>query len=440
MRAAVVLVAVTACRMGDNRIASDACTEGGACTPAPVCFAGALACGTGCARTVPRTGTCPGGTCETGVCIGDASTPLSNPDVADGYFGSAIDTDGTRIVVGAIHANAAYVLENVGGWKITATLTSAWGPANSNFGGAVAIQGNHIVVGARYSRGPSMTAGPGGAIVIYERDAMTNVWNEVAQVLGPDQGDFGGAVDLDGGRILVGAEQANAAYIVEESGSSWSVVAPLTDAGSDRLGHYVQMRGNRAYVGSLFDPGPNSAQTGAIRVFDLDGPTWELFTKIQPDEPRTNAFGQGFSVDGDTIAVGVPWYADGDRATGAIYFYTFNGSTWTTSGPLLPAVKLRDASFGRGVWLAGNRMVTTSIAGDDVIVHVYRRDLDGVWLEVARRIDANAASGTGLSIDGIEVDLQMAGLRDTALVGFPVRGSSGGAAPGAVLLQDLDGL
>src|SRR5665647_3292934 len=378
----------------------DACVTGAVCTPATaVCWTGIADCTDSCAASTPLDATgCPGGTCASGVCLGAASAPLDHPAAGtNAYFGASVDSDGQRIVVGAPQANAAYVVEPAGAsWVVTATLTSTWGPAASLFGAAVAIDGDRIVVGSRYSRGPGMTpvSGAGGAIVIYERNVALDTWTEVGQVLGPDGGEFGNALALRGNRIVVGAEYADtvpmgygSAYIVEGSGSVWATVATLAAPTADRLGHFVQLSGDRVAIGSLWDPGPVSTETGAVRIWERStSGAWSLAQVLQPDDTRPDAFGQGFSLDGDRLAVGVPWFADGDRGTGAVYVYDRDPSgVWQTAGPILPSIPQRDGNLGRGIVVRGDRLFATAAdwnAAGAVTTHIYRRQPDGRWLEV----------------------------------------------------------
>jgi hypothetical protein len=453
-----MMLALVACgRLGFDELPSvtPSCEPNVCMSPAAVCWTGA-SCTAGCPPVVPLDqGACPSGSCAGGICLGNAGAPFAHPPAgADANFGASVDSDGKRMIVGAVKGNAAYVLESSNGnWSVTASLTSTWGPPGSYFGGAVAIDGDLAVVGARYSKGPGLPTGLGGAVVVFRRDPSANTWSEIAQVLGPDTGEFGGAVDISGTRILVGAEYANTlvdgygtAYVLEQSGQTWVVVATLNESTADRLGHFVQLAGDRAVVGSLWDPGPMSTETGGVRIWELQsGTTWTRIAKLQPDDPRPDAFGQGFSLDGDQLAIGVPWFSDGDRGTGAVYVYTRDpAGQWQTPGPIVPAVPARDANRGRGVLLRGDRLVATSIdwsttPSGAVSLDVYRRQLDGSWLEVARRVDPGGGDN-GFAIGGIEVDLQMTGFGDTAVVGFPVRNYSNGLAPGAIVVHDLTGL
>lgn len=455
-----LLVVLAGCRWNFDEIvpadpvpppdAQTACAiEGELCTPAASCFTGACTDGK-CGVDQPLDQvSCPAeGQCVVGVCIGSAAPPfVPSPVAANSNVGTGVASDGTRIIVGAGGANAAYILEETGGaWAVTATLTSSFGPANSLFGAAVAIEGDLAVVGSRYSRGPGMApiSGAGGAIVMYQRDT-DNSWNEIGQLLGPDGGEFGGALAISNGRILVGAEYANviaggfgAAYIVEGAGASWSVVETLADVGADRLGHFVQLSKDRAFVGSLWDPGPTSSETGAVRIWERST-SWSLAHKLQPDDLRPDAFGQGFSVDGDRIAIGVPWFSNPDRGTGAVYVYTRDDQgQWHTPGPIEQPVLQRDANFGRGVVLREGRLFATSIdwnAGGAVTTNLYRLQPDGSWLLAAGRVDAGGGEN-GYGLGGIEVDLQMALRGDDVVVGYPVRGGS----TGAVVIDNVSGL
>lgn len=464
MRRVALLLWLTACgRIGFDGAApaddADACVGGAACAPASaVCWTGVVVCADdACALDQPLDqGACPGGACTQGVCSGPAGAPLIHAAAGgDAYFGASVATDGLRLVVGAPRANAAYVLERAPpGWAVTATLTSTWGPANSLFGSAVAIDGDRIVVGSRYSRGAGMApASNAGAIVIYERAPATGIWSETAQVLGPDGGEFGNSLSLRGDRVLVGAEYANTitggwgtAYVVEKQGATWIPVATLAAVGGDRLGHHVVLDGERAFAGSLWDPGPVSSETGAIRAWERQANgTWALSATLQPDDLRPDALGQFFSVSGTTLVAGVPWFSDGDRGTGAVYVYTraIDG-TWATPGPLLPPVAQRDFNFGRGVVVHGDRLFATSTDWTSTppgatTLHAYRRQADGGWLEVARRIDADGIDH-GYGLGGIEVDLQTTMIDDEVVVGFPIRNYASGMAPGAIVIHDVAGL
>jgi hypothetical protein len=137
---------------------------------------------------------------------------LAPDDLADGdYFGQDVALDGDRIVVGAMqhdlpqfNIGAAYVFDDVdGSWVQTGKITPGDLPSSTQFGAAVDVEGGRVVVGAR---GDGEAAPSGGAAYLFEEG--TEGWKEVAKFHGsdPQLGDsFGFAVDLEGSEVAVGA-------------------------------------------------------------------------------------------------------------------------------------------------------------------------------------------------------------------------------------------
>jgi hypothetical protein len=137
---------------------------------------------------------------------------LAPDDLADGdYFGQDVALDGDRIVVGAMqhdlpqfNIGAAYVFDDVdGSWVQTGKITPGDLPSSTQFGAAVDVEGGRVVVGAR---GDGEAAPSGGAAYLFEEG--TEGWKEVAKFHGsdPQLGDsFGFAVDLEGSEVAVGS-------------------------------------------------------------------------------------------------------------------------------------------------------------------------------------------------------------------------------------------
>lgn len=78
-----------------------------------------------------------------------SSTPYSN-----GFFGWAVSTDGSTIVVGApgegsLREGAAHVFELSESWSQTARMTMESAITNCNFGSPIAVAGDTVVVGGR---------------------------------------------------------------------------------------------------------------------------------------------------------------------------------------------------------------------------------------------------------------------------------------------------
>lgn len=148
-----------------------------------------------------------------------------SPVIGDG-FGSDVALDGDLIVVGAedaevfgVRSGAAYVFDrSSGSWVNDGELLSPSLGSGDLFGQFVAIEGTTIAVGARREDGNSAglfgdptddTGSDVGATYVYTRDAG-GAWTTALYVkaAAPDDGDeFGEAVTLNGGRLLVGATE-----------------------------------------------------------------------------------------------------------------------------------------------------------------------------------------------------------------------------------------
>jgi hypothetical protein len=119
--------------------------------------------------------------------------------------------DGDRIVVGAPqhdlpqpYVGVAYIFDLIGGaWVQTKKLTPEAMPTWSGFGMAVDVEGGRAVVGAQTDQGG---APDGGAAYLFELGSES--WTEAAKFYGSELqlGDFFGfAVDLEGPEVAVGA-------------------------------------------------------------------------------------------------------------------------------------------------------------------------------------------------------------------------------------------
>ena len=143
------------------------------------------------------------------------------PDGAgeDDHFGTAVDLDGDRAVIGAgkddtIHGSdggAAYVYEyEDGAWVEKATLVPEEGDPGASFGNDVAFDGDLVVGGAPLQDGPGIAAGGAYAFAPAPDDGA-DTWEQIF-ALEPDPylngGDhFGIAVAVNGGRAVVGVPE-----------------------------------------------------------------------------------------------------------------------------------------------------------------------------------------------------------------------------------------
>ena len=151
-------------------------------------------------------------------------------------FGTAVATDGVRVLVGARgsagQAGSAYLFEDgPGGWQLTAELPApASFPTHSFFGEAVALEGPVALIGS-----PSAFLSEGRAVVFEE--LVTGSWSETAQLL--PQGlspiaSFGESVDVTGDRLAVGTgPNQRDVFVFGRSASGWSELLAVDEVGLD---------------------------------------------------------------------------------------------------------------------------------------------------------------------------------------------------------------
>lgn len=297
------------------------------------------------------------------------------------YFGSAIATDGERVVIGARGANnhhgAAYVFRREGlRWIEEQILIGSASQGNSYFGSAVAIDGNIIVVGAYQYDGPALNT---GAAYIFELDGSQ--WSEKIQ-LQPQSANqsasFGIAVAVDGTTVVVGAERqtqqneqnGGAAYVYVKKGAQWNPTPtqtledsdPLPDAGS--FGSSVAIRGNTIVVGEKNDK-EMGANAGAAHVFtrDENDETYYHTKKLlAPDADGNSLFGAAVAIDGSVLVVGAEQHdveiSPNQFITDAGQAYVFsliNGMQWVPSAILRSSIPQQQGFFGTSVAVSGKQ-------------------------------------------------------------------------------------
>jgi uncharacterized repeat protein (TIGR01451 family) len=154
---------------------------------------------------------------------GDVRKLTASDGAAGDQFGTAVAVNGDTIVVGAPGADvginsaqgAAYLFERnqsgAGAWGQIKKLTAADGAAFDNFGGAVAVSGGFVVVGAAGSN-VNGNLDQGSAYLFGRDQGGANGWGQVKQLVASDGAtfdNFGGSLAIDQNTIVVGANQDN---------------------------------------------------------------------------------------------------------------------------------------------------------------------------------------------------------------------------------------
>ncbi|MEM7306293.1 MAG: FG-GAP repeat protein [Planctomycetota bacterium] len=282
---------------------------------------------------------------------------LSAGDGAPGDgFGNELALDGDRLLIGSVwkdgpgvDSGAAYLFERgPGGWAEAQKLLPSDHAPQDWYGRAVALDGDRLLVGASLKADPAFAT---GATYVYERSGGT--WNQTAKLSASDgAGDdfFGGSLDLDGDRILVGAhgaddlaEESGGAYVFDLVGGTWVETVKLIAAdgkANDDLAVEVALAGDVALLASFGDDeaGPDA---GSVYVFELGPGGWaETDELTASDADAADGFGSGLALDGDLAVVGA-WYDD-DGATDAGAAYVFSRA----GGSFAEVAKIAGATTG----------------------------------------------------------------------------------------------
>lgn len=246
------------------------------------------------------------------------------------------------------------------------------------FGSSVALRGNTIAVSDAV-----------GKVVIYAREDAEAAWEQATTIAGGRYTEtirMPKSLVLDGGRsLLIGTSTARyrggESGIVEvftETGGEWSgtgFVVPEAIEPGEQFGGRIAADGSLLVIYAV-----RRAGTGGLYVYERgsDGVTWENPQLIVPSALVPNVrFGEHLSVDGRTIAVGVP----GSRA---VNVYTKSDTDVWVASRIEQRTGSQHAEFGKAVLIAGNTLVIGAPGNgtakhDTGFVEVYERGSGGVW-------------------------------------------------------------
>ncbi len=345
------------------------------------------------------------------------------PNNADNFdmLGHGLGTDGTRIIVGAVHDSTAtdpsnladvsrpssgaahiYVRQN-GAWVYEDSLKApnaegtTLGVDGDLFGYSVAISGDYAVVGAPFEDSGSAnqtdnSVSNAGAVYVFRRNGSAWVFDQYFKPAIPKvDGFFGWAVAIDGDTIAIGAYRQDDSftgggqvYVYRLVGSSWALeqsLGPRLDSGAgDGLGFAVAIQGN-TIVASAISGHPTISSAGAIRIFTRTGTTWTVDAggDFAPLDGFANDFaGASVAIDGSTIVVGVEMPTSVVTGTGAAYVLERGANGWGQVQRLVASNGNNGDEFGK----------TVTIAGDLIAIGAFREAGAGVGV-----CDPDSANG-----------------------------------------------
>lgn len=224
--------------------------------------------------------------------------------------GAATAIDGGYAVVGAPGMGNGkafvYARQRTPGredrWVLDATLESGEGSI-STFGSAVAISGNTIAVGTRHTR---------GGLYVFERDEVSTKWVK-RHAFNDNTLEFllGSSISIDGDVMVAGNENisfVNApgeAWVYRRGSGGWAREAVLKGSAFERdddFGTAVAVQGGTIVVGApnLRDPATN--ELGSIFVFERGVGQWTEVQRIRARNSAERRIGLTLRLDQDRLA------------------------------------------------------------------------------------------------------------------------------------------
>jgi hypothetical protein len=254
-----------------------------------------------------------------------------------------------------------------------------------------------------------------------QRTAAAAAWSVEQELLAADgvQGDqFGYALAAAGNTILVGAPtktvggNANqgAVYAIAFTGGRWVLQAELTaadGAAGDAFGSALTFVGNTALIGAVGKAFGGQELQGAVYVFTFDGTSWAQTAELAGNDGAAgDAFGVSVALTGNTALIGASNKTIASHTfQGAVYVFGFNGTSWVEQAELTTSNGATEDSFGRSLAVSGNTAIigasTKTVAGHALQGAAYIFAFNGVtWLPHAELTasDGEANDSFGFSV------------------------------------------
>lgn len=254
-------------------------------------------------------------------------TILPEPRSAGDAFGWSIDIDGDAAVISrvdftpedGVDASAVFVYRRRStGWSQEAQLKPRDSLPVDLSVTAVAISGEHVVIGAPYGG-----ADREGRAYLWGRDVASGRWQQVRVLRSSRpaaQAGFGGAVDIDGNTLVVGASNEagasqvfGAVHVFQRGSEGWRHQRRISPAGSVALvgafGDSVSLDASRLAVGAPFstaDNGRDNAGLAFVYARNQGGSgRWGQVARLQSVQPdEADACGSAVAISGSLVAVG----------------------------------------------------------------------------------------------------------------------------------------
>ncbi|MCA8981866.1 MAG: FG-GAP repeat protein [Planctomycetes bacterium] len=264
-------------------------------------------------------------------------------------FGEAVALRGGVIVVGApdstagsgMTSGAAFVFRKLGAvWTEVDVLSHPSPGFNDDFGSAVSTDGDRIIVGAPFTPGTGFLQ---GAAYIFDDPVTSDDFSDVTPVISADIADldfYGRGVDIEGDVAAVGADldddngdASGSVYVFRFGGGGWAEedkLKPADGAALDQFGLFIDFDGNRLAVSSTAADIGGVQDAGAIYTFLYAGGVWSQEDKVVSSAPITNGqFGSDLALDGSLMIAGEAVSSSSAPVAGTVHEVRLSAGTWT---------------------------------------------------------------------------------------------------------------
>ncbi|MFG0254275.1 MAG: hypothetical protein ACF787_04150, partial [Rhodopirellula sp. JB053] len=337
--------------------------------------------------------------------IYDASGPspvlierLESPNPSrGGFFGTSMDLDGDRLVVGQLSRehSTAFVFElSTTGATLLASLDSPDG-ISSGFGRSVAVSGDRVLVGDFRTGSASLFDIGGPAPVLI--DTLSD----------PDTGSnlFGWTAAMDGDLITIGAfrsdtdvaDFAGKAHIYRVVNGEAVFIETLTSPSPSVANGYsggLAVEGNTIAIGESgrdLDPNATNDNTGSVYVYEVVDNQVSLRQAIAHVE--SSYFGQSVDLNDGQLAVGAIFDRHTGVSGGRAYLYQIVDGEYVAEADFDNPTGLVGSDFGSAVAVSGSRVLVASpgdstMGSDQGAAHLFEAIAPQLTLT---RIDDNVA-------------------------------------------------
>jgi len=255
----------------------------------------------------------------------------TSPGTSWDVFGWSLDIDGEYAIVGAPTGKSIFIYERPsGGWQdMVETFYYNASSLNWNgFGISVAIDENYAVVGAT-----NFSSNQPGVVSIFKRDWVWGFQTELVPSDSQIDDLFGSSVDINNDRVIVGAENVEAAYIFVKENDAWIEEQKLTGGTSFAFGNEsVSIDGQYAVVGAL-QYSDSLYLSGTAYSYIRNDMGWSFSKQIfNSDMGASDFFGGAVSMSGPYTIIGADGKINGGNQyyAGAAYIYCTEGDIVTS--------------------------------------------------------------------------------------------------------------